>query len=416
MEIKELHQLFVNSSGVTTDSRQIEKDSIFFALKGDNFDGNLYAQNAIEKGAYYAVIDNKEYCLTDKYILVEDVLKCLQQLAKYHRSQLKCPVLGITGTNGKTTTKELITSVIETKYKTVSTKGNLNNHIGVPLTLLSAKLDTEFLIVEMGANHIHEIDFLCELSQIEFGLITNIGKAHLEGFGSVEGVIKAKKELYDHIESHKGVLFVNSNDNLLMSNSKNIKRVIYNLEKQKDSDSPFAEVVFQEQLISSKLIGDYNKNNILAACEIGKYFGVSFDNIKEAIENYNPSNNRSQLLETPNNTIIMDAYNANPSSMAEAIKAFQKIKHKKKLYILGDMLELGKNSLMEHQNIIDRLSESNNEVIIIGEEFKKCKHNFVHFADSAEALQWIQEKPIRGAFILMKGSRGTRLEKLRDAL
>ena len=416
MEIKELHQLFINSSGVTTDSRQIEKDSIFFALKGDNFDGNLYAQSAIEKGSSYAVVDNKEYCLTDKHILVEDVLKCLQQLAKYHRSQLNCPVLGITGTNGKTTTKELITTVIETKYKTVSTKGNLNNHIGVPLTLLSTQLDTEFLIVEMGANHIHEIEFLCGLAQIDFGLITNIGKAHLEGFGSVEGVLKAKKELYDYIESHDGVLFVNGNDDLLMSISKNIKRIIYNLEKQNETDSPFAKVDFQNHLISSKLIGDYNKTNILAACQIGQYFSVSTENIKDAIENYRPNNNRSQLLETTENTIIMDAYNANPSSMAEAIKAFQKIKHKRKLYILGDMLELGNNSLVEHQKIIDQLSENDSEVILIGKEFKKCKHDFVHFSESDQALQWIQEKPIKDAFILMKGSRGTRLEKLREAL
>lgn len=416
MNIKELHNLFLKSSGVTTDSRQIELNSIFFALKGDNFDGNKYAKSAIDKGASFAVIDNQAYCLNEKYILVDDVLSCLQELSKYHRKQLNCPVLGITGTNGKTTTKELITAVIEKKFKTVATKGNFNNHIGVPLTLLSAKLDTEFLIVEMGANHIHEIEFLCGLAQVDFGIITNIGKAHLEGFGSVEGVIKAKKELYDHIDVNDGTLFVNANDKLLMSISENTERVLYNTKEQEQSNSPFAEIVYNGSLISSQLIGDYNRTNILAACEIGHYFGVSVEKTKEAIESYTPSNNRSQLLETSRNTIVLDAYNANPSSMSEAIKAFQKVNHKKKLFILGDMLELGENSLVEHQSIIDELSQNNQKAILVGQEFNKCRHNFVHFFNSEDALGWIEENPIEDMFILLKGSRGIKLEMLKEAL
>ena len=416
MDIKELHKIFLKSSGVTTDSRQIELNSIFFALKGDNFDGNKYAKSAIDKGASFAVVDNKAYCLNENYILVDDVLSCLQELSKYHRKQLNCPVLGITGTNGKTTTKELITAVIEKKFRTVATKGNYNNHIGVPLTLLRAKLDTEFLIVEMGANHIHEIEFLCGLAQIDFGIITNIGKAHLEGFGSVEGVIKAKKELYEHIDINDGTLFVNANDKLLKSISENTDRILYNINEQEQSNSPFAKVIYNGSLISSQLIGDYNRTNILAACEIGRYFGVSLEKTKEAIESYTPSNNRSQLLETNRNTIVLDAYNANPSSMTEAIKAFQKVNHKKKLLILGDMLELGENSLVEHQSIIDELSQDNQKVILVGQEFNKCQHNFVHFFNSEDALVWIEENQIEDMFILLKGSRGIKLEILKDAL
>ena len=416
MNVKELHKLFLKSSGVITDSRQIQLNSIFFALKGDNFDGNEYAKSAIEKGASFAVIDNQTYCLNKKYIVVDDVLSCLQELSQYHRKQLKCPVLGITGTNGKTTTKELIKAVIQKNFKTVATKGNLNNHIGVPLTLLSAKLNTEFLIIEMGANHTNEINFLCKLAQVNFGIITNIGKAHLEGFGNVQNVIIAKKELYDHINVNNGTLFVNANDKLLMSISENTERIVYNIKKQEQSNTMFAEAIFNESLISSQLIGNYNRTNILAACEIGSYFGVTLENIKDAIKSYIPSNNRSQLFKTKRNTIILDAYNANPSSMSEAIKAVQKLNHKKKLFILGDMLELGENSLVEHQSIIDELSENNQEVILIGNEFNKCQHNFIHFFNSEDALSWIEENPIEDMFILLKGSRRIKLEILKKVL
>jgi len=416
VSIKELHKIFLNSSGVSTDTRQIKLNSIFFALKGKKFDGNKYAKKALEKGACFAVIDNEKYYLNDKYILVKDVLTCLQKLSKYHINKINCPVLGITGTNGKTTTKELITAIIEKKYKTISTKGNLNNHIGVPLTLLNVNHETEFVIVEMGANHINEIEFLCGLAQINFGLITNIGKAHLEGFKSIVGVTKAKKELYDYIKKNKGILFVNAKDKLLMSISENINRILYNRKKQDKSNSTFAEVIINDYKISSQLIGDYNKTNILAACEVGIYFGISIEKIKEAIESYSPSNNRSQLLKTSKNTIFLDAYNANPSSMSEAVKAFKKIKHNSKLFILGDMLELGNKSLTEHQTIIDILPQDTQNVILVGHEFNKCEHNFKHFLNAQDVVNWIEKNPIQDMFILIKASRGIKLEILKQVL
>ena len=416
MHIKELHTLFIKSSGVTIDSRKVKLNNIFFALKGKNFDGNKYAESAIKKGASFAVIDDEKYFLNEKYILVDDVLSCLQELSKFHRKQLNCYVLGITGTNGKTTTKELITAVIKKKFITVATQGNFNNHIGVPLTLLRAKLNTEFLIIEMGANHINEIEFLCEIAQINYGVITNIGKAHLEGFGSVEGVIKAKKELYDYVNINNGILFVNSNDKLLMSISQKTERILYNTKKQEQINTPYAKVIFNNLLISSKLIGSYNRSNILAACKIGHYFDVSLEKIKEAIENYCPTNNRSQLLKTSHNSIVLDAYNANPSSMIEAIRAFRKVKNDNKLYILGDMLELGEDSISEHQTIIDELSKYNQEVILVGKEFNKCKHNFTHFFNTEDAHVWIEKNPIKDMYILLKGSRGIKLEKLKEVL
>lgn len=417
MDLQQLHQLFLKSSGVSTDTRNILKNSIFFALKGDNFDGNKYAKEALQKGASLAIIDNEKYYLNDKYILVEDVLKHLQQLANLHRKKLKCPVLGITGTNGKTTTKELITAVLQKKYNVVSTKGNLNNHIGVPLTLLSAKLNTEFLVVEMGANHLKEIDFLCNLSEIDFGIITNIGKAHLEGFGSKEGVIKAKKELYDYINTKQGLIFINADDELLMSISEGINRVEYQNQNQEKQKSPFATIEFNKEKIYSKLIGEYNCTNILAACTIGKYFKVPLNNIKDAIENYTPSNNRSQFIQTlNNNSIILDAYNANPSSMKEAIKAFEKINEENKLYILGDMLELGNQSTSEHQDIINQLQKQSSNVILIGKEFGETQHEFTHFTNTEKAANWIKNNPINNHFILLKGSRGVSLEKLKEIL
>lgn len=416
MSIKEIHKIFLNSSGISTDSRQIKFNCIFFALKGKKFDGNKYAKKALDKGACFAIIDNEEYYLNDKYILVKDVLSCLQELSKYHINKINCPVLGITGTNGKTTTKELITSIIEKKYKTVATKGNLNNHIGVPLTLLNVNHETEFVIVEMGANHTHEIEFLCRLAQINFGIITNIGKAHLEGFKNIKGVTEAKKELYDYIKKNKGILFVNGSDKLLMSISKNTKRILYNRKKQEPSNSTFAEVVINDYKISSQLIGDYNKTNILAACEVGLYFGISIEKIKEAIEGYSPSNNRSQLLKTSKNTIFLDAYNANPTSMSEAVKAFKKINHENKLFILGDMLELGNESLIEHQTIIDILRQDNQNVILVGQEFNKCEHNFMHFLNAQDVIKWIKKNPIKDMFVLIKASRGINLEILKQAL
>ena len=416
MELNKLHQLFLNSSGISTDTRNISADSIFFAMKGANFNGNEFAKDAISKGAKLAVIDEEQYAFNADYILVENVLHCLHQLASFHRSHLNCPVLGITGSNGKTTTKELINAVLAQKYDVVCTQGNLNNHIGVPLTVLSADLKTEFLIVEMGANHQNEIKLLSEIADINYGIITNIGKAHLEGFGSVEGVTKTKKEMYDYIKKQSGTLFINKEDKLLQSISTTINKVEYLTDEHNDG-SPFASVKCFDKIITSKLIGSYNCTNIQAAISIGLYFDVSFEDIKSAIENYTPQNNRSQFESTiKGNSLIIDYYNANPTSMIMAIESFYSIKSAKKLFILGDMLELGEVSIHEHQKIIDELSETLSEAILIGTEFGKCSHSFPHFTDVYEAQKWIKEKSFKDYFILLKGSRGIKLEELKDLL
>ena len=416
MELNQLHKLFLESSGISTDTRKIVPDSIFFALKGANFNGNLFAKDALEKGAKFAVVDEKEFALDSNYILVDDVLNCLQELASFHRNQLSCPVLGITGTNGKTTTKELINAVLEKKYSVVCTKGNLNNHIGVPLTLLSAKLDTEFLIIEMGANHQNEIKLLSEIANINYGIITNIGKAHLEGFGSVEGVTKTKKELYDYIKTQSGTIFINKNDELLQRISSDINKVEYSTQEN-ENGSPFASVTHSGEVISTKLIGSYNCTNIQAAISIGNYFGVTFKEIKTAIEHYTPQNNRSQLEKTSKgNSLIIDYYNANPTSMIKAMQSFYSVKSDKKLFILGDMLELGDTSINEHQKIINELNKELSEAILIGTEFGKCEHTFPQFKDVFEAKEWLQQKAYNDYFILLKGSRGIKLEEIKDLL
>jgi len=325
-------------------------------------------------------------------------------------------VLGITGTNGKTTTKELINIVLEKKYKVVCTKGNLNNHIGVPLTLLSATLDTEFLIVEMGANHQNEIKLLSEIANINYGIITNIGKAHLEGFGSVEGVTKTKKELYDYIKKQTGTIFINKEDELLQQISTGIHKVEYSTIEYNDG-SPFASVKYANEIIQSKLIGTYNCTNIQAAISIGLYFDVALKDIKSAIENYSPQNNRSQLERTTKgNSLVIDYYNANPTSMIKAIQSFYTIDSDKKLFILGDMLELGESSKAEHQKIVDELVKNNSEAILIGKEFGKCSHSYPHFDDVFEAKKWLLEKPFKDYYILLKGSRGIKLEESRELL
>ncbi|MGC6489908.1 MAG: UDP-N-acetylmuramoyl-tripeptide--D-alanyl-D-alanine ligase [Flavobacteriales bacterium] len=416
MNIATLHQLFLESTGVSTDTRKVSTNNIFFALKGENFNGNKFALDAINKGASYAIVDEDEYSNHHRCIVVEDSLKTLQDLASFHRSKLHCPVLGITGSNGKTTTKELISSVLSTQLKVVSTKGNLNNHIGVPLTILSADLDTEFLIVEMGANHRKEIKFLSEIADIDFGIITNIGKAHLEGFGSLQGIIDTKKELYDYIGVKNGKLFVNKNDVLLQSLSKGMNKLEYSINPINTS-SPFAAIEFKGINIQSQLIGYYNCANISAACFIGDYFNISVSNLKLAIESYQPKNNRSQLSSTTqNNSLILDAYNANPSSMLEAITSFTNITHNKKVLILGDMLELGNESTKEHQNIVDLLSEINSKVILVGKEFSKCSHQYTHFMTIEACKNWLKNLNISDSLILLKGSRGIRLEELQRFL
>ena len=418
MNIQELHQIFLRSNGVCIDTRKIIKKSIFFALKGKNFNGNEFAMAALENGCNYVVIDEREFQEDERFILVDDVLKYLQQLSNYHRKKLKCPVIGITGTNGKTTTKELIFAILSLNYKTVATQGNLNNHIGVPLTLLSTPLETEMLIVEMGANHPKEINFLSEIAQPNFGIITNIGKAHLEGFGGYEGVIKTKSELYQYIDKTNGKLFVNSDDDLLLSLSKNSERIKYGKNSELISANPLLEFKFKNTHISTNLIGSYNFYNLSAACCVGDFFGVSIDNCKSAIESYIPSNNRSQIERSEKgNTLILDAYNANPSSMLVAIQSFEKIKAKKKIAILGDMLELGDDSLKEHQLITEELVKRNfHLVLLVGNEFKQTKNNFLYFENTNQIKNWIQNNPIQNSTVLLKGSRGIRLESLIEFL
>ena len=429
MEIANLYAIFRNHPTVTTDSRNIPANSIFFALKGDNFNGNAFANEAILKGAAYAVIDEPESATNDKMILVEDVLLSLQQLAQYHRNQLGLPILAITGTNGKTTTKELITAVLSKKFRVNSTKGNLNNHIGVPLTLLSMSTETEFGVVEMGANHPGEIKILCEIANPDFGLITNIGKAHLEGFGSFEGVIKTKSEMYDFIRNNGGKCFVNVDNSLLTKQANHIEQISYGKstdyfmagELASTDNYLVVKALFQKGwlYLKSKLIGDYNFENLLAAACVGKYFEVDPLFIQEAIAEYSPSNNRSQLIQKVKNTIIMDAYNANPTSMMAALTNFAGIRHENKCIILGDMLELGTVSAEEHQKITDFIEEQKfSEVYLVGLQFKNTidrtqKKKF----DQVELLSnYLKTQPIENKLILIKGSRGIHLEKILELL
>ena len=429
MEIANLYAIFREHPTVTTDSRNIPANSIFFALKGDNFNGNAFAHEAISKGAAYAVIDEPEFATNDKMILVKDVLLSLQQLAQHHRNQLGLPILAITGTNGKTTTKELITAVLSKKLKVNSTKGNLNNHIGVPLTLLSMSTETEFGVVEMGANHPGEIKILCDIANPDFGLITNIGKAHLEGFGSFEGVIKTKSEMYDFLRDNGGKCFVNADNSLLTKQVNHIEQISYGKstdyfmagELASTDNYLVVKALFPKGwlYLKSKLIGDYNFENLLAAACIGKYFEVDPLLIQEAIAEYSPSNNRSQLIQKAKNTIIMDAYNANPTSMMAALSNFAGIRHENKCIILGDMLELGTVSAEEHQKITDFIEEQKfSEVYLVGPQFKNTidrtqKKKF----DQVELLSnYLKTQPIENKLILIKGSRGIHLEKILELL
>jgi UDP-N-acetylmuramoyl-tripeptide--D-alanyl-D-alanine ligase len=424
MDIYKLYSLFLKHPKICTDTRNIVKDSIFFALKGESFNGNKFAEQAINEGCAYAVIDQKEYHKSEKYILVEDTLTTLQELAMYHRQQLNIPIIGITGTNGKTTTKELINIVLSKKYKTHATKGNLNNHIGVPLTILDTPKDTEIAIVEMGANHPGEIALLSKIANPNYGIITNIGRAHLEGFGSFEGILKTKKELYDHIKQSKGYLFINQEDELLINISKEIKRFTYGNNINADSKgkflqaSPFMVMELHSKkgilYVRSKLIGNYNFDNAMAAAAIGRYFKINDLEIKSAIESYIPSNNRSQLMKTDNNIVIVDAYNANPTSMTASINNFFHIKANKKSLILGDMLELGNVSKIEHENIIKLLNENNfNNVYLVGNIFynTEIKHCFKKFKEVKELVDYLKNNPIKDNTVLIKGSRGIKLEK-----
>ncbi|OUV70263.1 MAG: hypothetical protein CBC83_08600 [Flavobacteriales bacterium TMED123] len=414
MNIEKLYNLFKQYPNICTDSRKIKKASIFFALKGENFNGNEFAGKAIDEGCAFAVIDEKQYAVNKKCILVNDVLSTLQELAKHHRNQLKIPIIGITGSNGKTTSKELINAVLNTEKKCYATKGNLNNHIGVPLSVLEINFKDEIAIIEMGANHIDEIAALCEIARPDFGIITNIGKAHLEGFGSVGGVKKAKSELYQFIAKTNGKIFVNNEDNVLLELAANIKKATYG--KSGDytgtitSETPFISLQFGEHLIDSNLIGNYQFSNIMLAIAIGKYFRISDYNIKQSINNYTPKNNRSQIIKTEKNTLILDAYNANPASMNAMLTAFAKQEYNNKLCILGDMLELGEFSAKEHKSIIQLTHKLVLESIFIGNEFLNVEESA--FKNTDEFSEILKKNPIKNRTVLLKGSRGIAIEKL----
>ena len=406
---------------VCIDTRAISTGCLFFALKGPNFNANEFAITALQKGASYAVVDEAKYVLDERYILVKDVLTTLQNLANHHRKQLKCPVLAITGTNGKTTSKELTYRVLKQKYKTSATKGNLNNHIGVPLSLLAIEVDTEYAIIEMGANHVGEIAQLCEIAEPDIGVITNIGKAHLEGFGSLEGVLRAKTELYDYLGNNSGCVFTKDNQqNLLELSPVSSKQFTYGQLNTSNyiikfiNAQPYVSVNVNELLIKSQLIGDYNFDNIALSIAIGNYCGVEIDEIKKAIENYIPTNNRSQLLKTTRNSILLDAYNANPMSVEKAIHNMLNIDHKHKVLVLGDMFELGEDSKREHVNIINQcLSAGFSEVYLVGEAFTNANTTeYPSFGTTQELVNALIECPITDAFILIKGSRGMKLEQV----
>ncbi|OMQ11019.1 UDP-N-acetylmuramoyl-tripeptide--D-alanyl-D-alanine ligase [[Flexibacter] sp. ATCC 35103] len=422
MNIQDIHNLFLQCKSVSIDTRKIEKDSMFFAIKGENFDANTFAAKAIELGALFVIIDNASYAIDERTILVDNSLETLQELAKFHRAYLKLPIIALTGSNGKTTTKELINVVISKKYKTKATLGNLNNHIGVPLTLLSFTKETEIGIVEMGANHKKEIEFLCEIAQPDYGYITNFGKAHLEGFGGVEGVIEGKSEMYKYLAKNDKVVFVNLEDSIQIEKSVGIKSFTFGVNNETAdlnikniSANPFVVINYDNFSVESHLIGLYNANNINAAVAIGHYFKVDEKDIKEAIENYIPENNRSQLLRIGSNQIILDAYNANPSSMAVAITNFLQLENQNKIMILGDMFELGKESHQEHKLIVDSLVNQDKSICyLIGKSFydnKIVKDNIQFFETFDAFVAYLKTIHFNENTILVKGSRGMALER-----
>lgn len=428
MEITALYAIFKKFPEVTTDSRYCTKGAIFFALKGANFNGNEYASKALEQGCSYAIVDEEQYATHPNIILVEDSLKALQQLANYHRKQLKIPVIAITGTNGKTTTKELVSSVLSKEYNVISTSGNYNNHIGVPLTLLRIKKEHEIAIIEMGANHLGEIKLLCELAEPSYGLITNIGRAHLEGFGSFENIIKAKGELYDFIRTTKeGKVFVDFDNPYLKEMSEGMTNLYYGLENDLFisgkvlSVNPYLEFAWKfassRNKVKTQLVGEYNLNNALAAITIGKYFGVKTSLINKAIESYEPTNNRSQLKNTGKNMLIVDAYNANPTSMHAALENFSHMDVEHKVLILGDMKELGVNTDAEHQKIVDYIAQHSFEkVLLVGDNFNRTDTPYTKLKSLDDLKQFLQENPVDSSYILMKGSRGVQLEKAIEML
>ncbi|NMH87325.1 UDP-N-acetylmuramoyl-tripeptide--D-alanyl-D-alanine ligase [Flavivirga algicola] len=425
MKIEQIHELFLQCHSVCTDTRKLKEGDLFFALKGENFNGNTYAEVALKNGAKYAIVDEEPYNTSPNTILVNNTLEILQKLASYHRTYLNIPIIALTGSNGKTTTKELINATLSQKYKTTATIGNLNNHIGVPLTLLSMTGNTQIGIVEMGANHQKEIELLCNIAKPDYGYITNFGKAHLEGFGGVEGVIKGKSEMYDFLIGNNKTIFVNGNDPIQLEKTKQYPHRIVFAKNSRDFNInihfiealPFVKSRYNNLEIASQLIGDYNFNNIAAAIAIGHYFKVDDDNIKASIENYTPTNNRSQIIQKGTNHIILDAYNANPTSMRAALLNFEKQRSGiKKIAFIGDMFELGETAQKEHQSITDLVASLDiDQTILIGENFFKTQtksNTAKQFKDFNDFKDWFSRSKIENTSILIKGSRGMALERV----
>ena len=415
--LKEVYQLFLKSSGVQTDSRKVTSHQLFFALNGPNFDANAFAQQAIEKGALAAIVDDKAVAEANQNCyLVADVLKTLQTLAQHHRNQFDIPIIALTGSNGKTTTKALMHAVLSTTHKVLATDGNLNNHIGVPLTLLRLTTAHSHAIIEMGANHLKEIAFLCEIAQPTHGLITNVGKAHLEGFGSEEGVLQGKTELYDFIAKKDGIIFINQDDNKLLNSIGDVTHTSYKpSEFRITQDQPTLTLVYQNIEIPTQLVGTYNKENIAAAVSIGVYFGVSLVKAAKAVSDYTPNNSRSQLMTLNGKTLTFDAYNANPSSMKAAIAAFAK-RSGKKAVILGHMAELGTYESAEHQALVDLVKKQGFETSYwVGKPYEHLVTT--HYFSSVDKLNlFLKNNPIGADQLLIKGSRSATLEKVLDCL
>lgn len=424
--IKKIYELYKKAYTITTDSRTISKDCVFVALKGEHFDGNDFALKVAEEGIAACVIaDRQDLPKHERLFVVDDSLKALQELAKHHRETLGTPIIGITGTNGKTTTKELVSAVLSKKYNIIFTQGNFNNQLGVPLTLLRIKPETELAVVEMGASHPGDIDELTAIGKPNFGIITNIGRAHLEGFGGFEGVIKTKNEMYQYIAEHKGLLFVNHDNELLMNLARNINKVTYGSTTSADvkgtilSANPYLSVEWNGKKIDTQLVGDYNFENVMAAICVGTYFKVAENDIVDALSNYCPTNNRSQVIQTAKNRVVMDAYNANPTSMSFSIKNFKNICKNDCLLVLGDMRELGKESEQEHDSILKLLEELHFEnVYLVGPEFSKVakNYNYLKFENVDELINYLNSHPLTGKDILVKGSNGIHLNKIIDSL
>jgi len=430
MQIAELYKIYIQFPSIQTDTRKIKNADLFFALKGPQFNGNQFAKEALTKGAAYAIVDEEINEPDDRIILVPDVLKALQNLAQHHRMQFisatsekQIPFIAITGSNGKTTSKELVHAVLSTAYKTYTTEGNLNNHIGIPLTILKIKADAEIAIIEMGANHLKEIEEYCTYTMPTHGVITNCGKAHLEGFGSEEGIRKGKGELFDYLKQNKGTAFIMSDYEYLQTMSSGIENIVTYGTHDADvtgivkNSSGLLEVEITSDVmlnfIETKLVGEYNLPNILLAVTVGRHFNVPDEKIKTALENYLPDNSRSQLIETDSNKIILDAYNANPTSMKAAVENFANMHGENKVLLLGGMKELGNASLEEHQELINFIKKYNwKNVVLVGNEFKNANHNFQFFENSEQAADWYRQQDFNNTLLLIKGSRSTQMEKV----